>query len=286
MDNHPRQDLVNELHAPSRVTLLLSIGFVAIPKVRNFLPRCILVRGSIRDISERKRAEKAVRESQARFRAIVDHAAYGIFWATEPEGKLLHANPALAKMLGYQSTADLLAVEFTAALYRDPAAQPKIISEHMSHGRAEATVEWKRKDGKIISVRMNGRRATYPDGKLECAEVTVENVTQRVALEKQLVQAQKFEAIGQLAGGIAHDFNNMIGAILGWAKMGIEETDADSRPHRHFAKVHQQATRAAALTRQLLAVARKQILEPHNVDLNQTRHRDSQPGGEGDRQQH
>jgi two-component system cell cycle sensor histidine kinase/response regulator CckA len=216
------------------------------------------------------KAMAALRESEARYRALVDHAAYGIFWTTEPEGKLLHANPALAEMLGYESTAELLAVGLTKALYRDPAEQASIVSEYMRQGRAEATVEWKRKDGKIITVRMNGRKATYPDGRLECAEVTVENVTERVALEKQLVQAQKFEAIGQLAGGIAHDFNNMIGAILGWAEMGIEETDADSRLHRHFVRVEQQAKRAAALTRQLLAFARKQILEPRNVDLNQT----------------
>jgi two-component system, cell cycle sensor histidine kinase and response regulator CckA len=229
-----------------------------------------LVRGSITDISERKHAEKALRESEARYRALVDHATYGIFWTTEPEGKLLHANPALAEMLGYDSTDELLAVGFTKELYRNPAEQAKIVSEYMSHGRANATVEWKRKDGKVITVRMTGRTAMDPDGKSECVEVTVENVTERVALEKQLVQAQKFEAIGQLAGGIAHDFNNMIGAILGWADMGIEETDADSRLHRHFVKVHQQAKRAAALTRQLLAFARKQILEPRNVDLNQT----------------
>jgi signal transduction histidine kinase/CheY-like chemotaxis protein len=140
----------------------------------------------------------------------------------------------------------------------------------MNHGRANATVEWKRKDGKLITIRMTGRAAMDPDGKSECTEVIVENVTERVALEKRLLQAQKFEAIGQLAGGIAHDFNNMIGAILGWAEMGAEETEADSRLHRHFVKVQQQAKRAAALTRQLLAFARKQILEPRNVDLNQT----------------
>jgi two-component system, cell cycle sensor histidine kinase and response regulator CckA len=229
-----------------------------------------LVRGSITDISERKIAEKALRESEARYRALVDHATFGIFWATEPEGKLLRANPAMAVMLGYESVAELLAVGFTKELYRDPAERNRIVSDYMKHGRVNATVEWKRKDGKTITLRMTGRTAMDPDGKSGCVEATVENITERIALEKQLVQAQKFEAIGQLAGGIAHDFNNMIGAILGWADMGIEETDADSRPHRHFAKVHQQAKRAAALTRQLLAFARKQLLEPRNVDLNQT----------------
>ena len=229
-----------------------------------------LVRVSITDISERKRAERALRESEARYRALVDHAAYGIFGTTQPEGKLIHANAALAEMLGYESPAELLSVGLTQALYRDPADQARIVSEYMNHGRANATVEWKRKDGKLITIRMTGRAAMDPDGKSECTEVIVENVTERVALEKRLLQAQKFEAIGQLAGGIAHDFNNMIGAILGWAEMGAEETEADSRLHRHFVKVQQQAKRAAALTRQLLAFARKQILEPRNVDLNQT----------------
>jgi two-component system, cell cycle sensor histidine kinase and response regulator CckA len=98
----------------------------------------------------------------------------------------------------------------------------------------------------------------------------VEDITERKSLERQLVQAQKFEAIGQLAGGIAHDFNNMIGAMMGWADLGLEETELGTRLHRHFQKVRQQAERAAALTRQLLAFARRQILEPRDVDLNQT----------------
>ena len=89
-------------------------------------------------------------------------------------------------------------------------------------------------------------------------------------MEKQLAQVQKFEAIGQLAGGIAHDFNNMIGAILGWAELGIEETEPNTRLQRHFDKVRQQAERAAALTQQLLAFARRQILEPRDIDLNLT----------------
>jgi two-component system, cell cycle sensor histidine kinase and response regulator CckA len=96
----------------------------------------------------------------------------------------------------------------------------------------------------------------------DCVELIVEDVTERIAMEKQLRQAQKFEAIGQLAGGIAHDFNNMIAAILGWAEIGLEETEVETRLHRHFDKVRHQAVRAPALTR-------RQILEPRNLDLNQ-----------------
>ena len=215
------------------------------------------------------RALEALRRGEARYRGLVEHLTYGIFWAEEPSGRLLDLNPALARMLGYESPAELLGLGFTAPLYCDPADHERTVAEYMNNRRAAATVDWKRKDGTVITVHMIGREVLSPDGKAECAEVMVEDVTERKTLEKQLVQAQKFEAIGQLAGGVAHDFNNMIGAILGWADLGIEETEINSRLHRHFHKVHQQAERAAALTRQLLAFARRQILEPRNVDLNQ-----------------
>jgi len=213
---------------------------------------------------------EALRQSEARYRGLVQHLIYGVFWAEEPSGRLLDVNPGLAKMLGYDSTDDLMSVEFTRTFYCDPRAHEKIVAEYMMNGRASVTAEWKRKDGKIITVHMIGRKIPTLDGKSECAEVMVEDITERKALEKQLVQAQKFEAIGQLAGGVAHDFNNMIGAILGWADLGIEQTELGSRLHRHFQKVRQQAERAAALTKQLLAFARRQILEPRNVDLNQS----------------
>jgi len=216
------------------------------------------------------RALEAMRQSEARYRGLVHNMMYGILWADEPSGRLLDVNPALVMMLDYASAEDLLQVQFTTALYRDPADREKLVAEYMEHGHASATVDWKRKDGKIVTVHVIGRRVLNSDGKSWCAEAMVEDVTERKSLEKQLVQAQKFEAIGQLAGGVAHDFNNMIGAILGWADLGIEETDLGSRLHRHFQKVRQQAERAAALTKQLLAFARRQILEPRNVDLNQS----------------
>jgi len=213
-------------------------------------------------------AAKALRESEARYRGLVDNATYGIYWVAL-DGLLLQVNPALAHMLGYESTEELLAIRFSDVLYRDPAARTLLLAQYMKSSRVDATVEWKRKDKKIINVHLNGRRTADPERKIECIEVIVEDVTGKIALEKQLVQAQKFEAIGQLAGGIAHDFNNMIGAIIGWADLGTEETEATPRLHRHFQKIRQQADRAAALTRQLLAFARRQILEPRNIDLNQ-----------------
>jgi PAS domain S-box-containing protein len=228
-----------------------------------------MVRGSILDITERKRAEAALKQSEARYRGVVDNATYGIYWV-DIEGELLFVNPALVQMLGYDSANDLLGLGNTKALYVDGAVRDNLFVEYRRSERVEGTVEWKRKDGKKIIVRINGRRAEDPIHCKECIEIIVQDVTERMALEKQLLEAQKFEAIGQLAGGIAHDFNNMIGAIMGWADIGADETEPGSRLHRHFEKVHHQAQRAAALTRQLLAFARRQILEPRDIDLNQS----------------
>ena len=227
-----------------------------------------LVRGSVLNVTERKLAEEALRESEARYRGLVNNARHGIYWVTL-EGTLLDANPALIQMLGYESIEAFLCLGNTVNLYCDRSKRDEIASWYQENDRGEATVVWKRKDGKIITVRLIGRRSRDARRHRDSVELIVEDVTERIALEKQLRQAQKFEAIGQLAGGIAHDFNNMIGAVLGWAEIGLDETEPDGRLHRHFDKIRHQAVRAAALTRQLLAFARRQILEPRNLDLNQ-----------------
>jgi len=91
---------------------------------------------------------------------------------------------------------------------------------------------------------------------------------ERKRLERSVQQLQKFEAIGRLVGGIAHDFNNMIGAVLGWAEMGCEETEVQTRLHNRFQKIREQSLRAGKLTSQLLAFAGGQILQPRKVNLN------------------
>lgn len=95
-----------------------------------------------------------------------------------------------------------------------------------------------------------------------------EDRRERKRLEQHVQQLQRFEAIGRLAGGVAHDFNNIIGAILGWAEMGFEEAEANTRLRERFQRIREQSQRAAKLTSQLLAFGRKQILQPRKVNLN------------------
>src|SRR5205814_3579056 len=96
----------------------------------------------------------------------------------------------------------------------------------------------------------------------------VEQRRERKQLERQVQQLQKFEAIGRLAGGIAHDFNNVICAILGWAEMEYKDAQAGTRLQERLRKICDQAQRAAGLTSQLLAFARRQVLQPRRIDLN------------------
>ena len=216
-----------------------------------------------------KRAAQALRDSEARYRGLVNNATYGIYWE-KPDGTLVYANRALVHMLGYDSAEEFLAMGTTGALYCNPSRRKVVQDSCAREQRVDAVVDWKRKDGRAVTVRINARYAKNLDNESPCIETLVEDVTERTTLETQLLQSQKFEAIGQLAGGIAHDFNNMIGAILGWAEMGIEETEPGARLRRHFEKMRHQAERAGALTRQLLAFARRQILEPRDIDFNQT----------------
>src|SRR5258708_37365935 len=90
----------------------------------------------------------------------------------------------------------------------------------------------------------------------------------RKQMEQRVRQLEKVEALAKLAGGVSHDFNNVIGAIMGWAELGVDRVPPDSPEAKLFRNIGEQATRAAGLTRQLLAYARRQVLEPKNINLN------------------
>ena len=220
------------------------------------------------DVSERCRAEVALRRSEESHRALVQHASYAIY-RSSVDGRFLTVNPALVRMLGYESEQQLLAVDLAVDIYADPDERQRILARFEGADVVEGVeVAWRRRDGEEILVRLSGRAVRRPGGAIDCFETIAEDVTERRALEEQLRQSQKMEAIGQLTGGIAHDFNNLLTIILANAQLvakalpaGHADANADLRD------VMSAALRGRVMVKELLGFARRSRLELQSVHL-------------------
>ncbi len=223
--------------------------------------------GTVHDWTDRQASDLALRQSEERYRALVESVSFGIYRSTR-EGRLVAANPALVAMLGYESPEELFALNLATDVYRDPAQRDAIIRSIPSDGSIVPVIaEWKRRDGTPIVVRLSGRMSVDRDGR-EGYTVTAEDVTAQQQLEQQLRQAQKMEGIGRLAGGVAHDFNNILTAITSYADLLLTDTKFSEEHRADVSEIKTAAGRAAALTRQLLAFSRQQVLAPRVLDLN------------------
>jgi two-component system cell cycle sensor histidine kinase/response regulator CckA len=215
---------------------------------------------------QHKRNQQALRDSELRYRTLVQSAVYGIFgWNLEDQ--FTDVNPALVTILGYESAEEVLALRLTS-VYLDPAQHREIVNTLLTVGQLRGMeVQWKRKDGKGITVRLSGRALL--DGEQSTGfEMIVEDITERRLLEEQLRQSQKMEAVGQLAGGVAHDFNNLLTIIKGNSQLLLERLhEADSR-RAGVEQIQKAADKAASLTSQLLAFSRKQVVAFRVLDLN------------------
>jgi len=221
-----------------------------------------------RDITERKRAEEALRRSEAGFRSVIEGAPYGIY-RTSPQGQLLRANPALQKMLGYECGEDLLERDLTSQIFRSAAEYERFTDLLLSTEEVkDLEMEWTRCDGTPITVRCSGRRINDESGNAAYFEVFAEDVTEKRILEKQLRMAQKMEAIGRLSGGIAHDFNNLLGVIIGYSGVLKKQLGEESPLREHALEIEKAGQRAASLTKQLLAFSRQQVMKPAILNLN------------------
>jgi len=221
------------------------------------------------DITERRRAEEALRRSEESHRALVQHASYAIYRST-PDGRFLTVNPALVAMLGYESAEQLLGVDLATDVYADRGERARILARFERSGDAIEGVEvtWKRRHGQAILVRLAGRAVRRADGSIECFETIAEDVTERRALEEQLRQSQKLEAIGQLTGGIAHDFNNLLTIILANAQLLSKAIPTTLEPaHADLRDVMAAALRGRVMVKELLGFARRSRLELQPVSL-------------------
>lgn len=203
---------------------------------------------------------------QAREPSLIENAVFGIYQVSA-DGQFLSVNPALVQMLGYTSKTELFAVPMPT-LYQNPAIREQLVREWSQSPRMHtAEVEWHRKDGTPILVRLSGRRVVMHDQ--SGFEVIAEDITDRRSLEARLQQAERMEAIGLLAGGIAHDFNNIVTALLGYTEMILQQIDEDKPIWPDLQQIREAANRAAALTQQLLAFSRRQVLRIEPVNLNE-----------------
>ena len=216
-----------------------------------------------RDINERKHFEEELQ--LAKFS--LDNASVSIYWINE-NGSFIYANRHAYSNLGYTQD-ELLALSLWDI---DSITTPEYYAQQwkdMSNGEsAYFNSTHQRKDGSSFPVEIYVRQAEFKGIQLNFAFVN--DITERITMETQLVQAQKMESIGRLAGGVAHDFNNMLSIILGSTSMLLLDTLPTDPSIEKLKEIHKAAERSSNLTKQLLAFARKQTIAPKVLNLSET----------------
>lgn len=226
-------------------------------------------RTTMTDITSRKQAEKALEESEKRYRYLFENSPIGIY-RTTPVGRILMANPALIRMLGYSSLDELTSRNLEKEGYNPsyPRKQFKELMEREGEvlGR-EAS--WMTKAKSLIFVRENARAVRDKDGNLLYYDGTVENITDKRRMETQLLQSEKLAAVGTLAYGIAHEFNNILAGMMVNAELGAT-LDDPSEIKECFEAIMDNCQRGSSITYSLLAVAGEKKGKRELIDIAQT----------------
>jgi two-component system, cell cycle sensor histidine kinase and response regulator CckA len=221
-------------------------------------------------LNTRRRQVSALHDSEERFHSLSNLALDGIM--IHERGIILDANLAFVRLFGYERPEELIGrdgPEFMLTPESRLAIRQRIESKET--GLIEVTCV--RKDGSIFAaetetrpVRHMGREASL----VACRDITARKEAEqaRAKMQTQMYHAQKMESIGRLAGGVAHDFNNLLTVINGYSKLMLAEIRAGDPLHGYASEIVKSGERAAALTRQLLAFSRKQVLTPRSLDLN------------------
>ena len=211
---------------------------------------------------------EARRQSQASLQPLVDNAPLGICRISIEQNCFETLNPTLREMLGGYSLQEALQRNIMQQVWADARDRGRMIEIL----RLNSTIKgfettFRRRDGSTIPVRISGSLLQDAEG-AEHFEGYVEDMTQQSALEQQVRQAQKLEAVGRLAGGIAHDFNNILLVIKLSTELMLGQVEPNSSLSEPLLQVSKAAERAAALTRQLLAFGRRQLMQTRVINLN------------------
>lgn len=228
--------------------------------------------GIQRDITVRKQAEESTRYAEQKYRSLFEEAPvmYLITVVTDAGPLIADCNELFLSTLGYQRPevigrplADFYTPDSRYELLDASGYQKALKGEFVQQER-----RFTAKDGRIIDTLLQATPERDAHGQVIGTRAMYVDMTQQRRLEEQLRQAQKLEAVGQLAGGVAHNFNNMLTAIMGYTGLALESTPSDHPLHRDLLNIQAAARRAATLTQQLLAFTRRQTTHPVVVNLN------------------
>jgi two-component system, cell cycle sensor histidine kinase and response regulator CckA len=210
--------------------------------------------GFLLDITERK-------ESANLFQAVFD-GAYEAMIISNDEGTYVDVNPAACELVGY--TRDELLGQKVGVLSRTTDTVEQAWRALLKDGAVKGQYEFTRPDGIECEVEFSARANALPGKHV----IVLRDVTERKQLERDLWRAQRLESVGRLAGGVAQDFNNLLTAIRGYAQLLLAQVEPGSVEHHHAIEIDHAADRAAALTAQLLAFGRRQVLQARPAELN------------------
>jgi two-component system cell cycle sensor histidine kinase/response regulator CckA len=221
---------------------------------------------TVLDIAARRTAEQALRTSESRYRALFDENPMPM-WAYDARTlKIVTANQAAAEQYGF-TTSELVSMTLTDVQAPEEADKVWEAVKATPLGRQYVgTWKHRRKDGRLLDVDVHLNDVEFEGHPLRLA--VLHDVTEQRRLEEQFRQAQRMEAIGRLAGGVAHDFNNLLTVIGGYGELLLADLPTGTPAREAVGEMVAAGVRASALTRQLLAFSRKQVLEPRVLDLN------------------
>jgi PAS domain S-box-containing protein len=231
--------------------------------------------GAMMDITDRKRAEEALRETNETLRTLIHASPLGIA-VLDGQEKVRIWNPAAERILGW-SAHDVLGKRVPVMAEPGHVDEFPALAQRAMHGEAITGIEITGRKKGDVPVELSLSLAPLRDGRgaISAAMAVIADISERKGaefhrsqLEEQLRQSQKMEAVGRLAGGVAHDFNNLLTAISGYAELLQAKFEPGETVRGYVDEILKSSGRAAQLTRQLLAFSRRQVLQPKTLDLN------------------